>query len=632
MANRFQRIDGTAPIVDAAENTPPRVPKSVLPYEATKYGTAIVGALTPVDVMTTKPGEQFDINYNAVIELSNPMVRKCFNGFTIYFHTYYNRWSDLWEGAQNFIDRGRTGKITGTMPNAVAGIKVTTANRTDTYYMTTAGSLYDYLGVPPTHYNIDSPLEGFDTASKQYEGTLYKKTGESTTRFINALLPFMYQRIWRDKYAPQNLLQDNKNIFPENEDHFILPYNATNVATINYDKQAFIDGATPNDQNIIESTEQEAMNDLGNTDRYRMSSADNEKQFWLDCLRFRQYKGDYYTTASPFPNLIRGDTPILGDLATRTTNNATAPIVTTPNYRGPLTLGTTTDDTNYMVTTPSGSGATTGAPMYALIQTAVKQNILNTIEFNAIRALEAYTIFAERMARTSGQYNEMIYAQFGYNPHSPTREAQYIGGFKQEILFNTITQTSESGETPLGTQTTQGIGSGGTQYRRFTAPDYGYIITLMSIMPDTIYTNGQEYEVSIQNQSDVYFPIFNNLGPEAIKNKELFVSGNPTTDEDVFGYAERNHNDKARVNRAYGLLRLDHTQMDEYASRIQARRWKATPTLNNQFTTIDTRNYDNQIFTSYTEPQFTYAIQSNVKKRSPMPYTTEPAGLMPSAV
>lgn len=674
MANRYNRIDGTAPITDVAEMTRPNVPSSVFDYSCTKYGTTQIGALIPIDVMETIPGETYDINYNAMIEISNPLVRKLFNGYTAYIHTYYNRMSDLWEGAKNFIDRGRSGTITGQIPRMATRLEYIGDTHTEIVVEPqSVGGLLDYLGVQPRIYKPMAPIEGYngvynynnnnygyyretDPEHGQYTATIINDGAQYTTQApVNALIPFMYQRIWRDKYAPKNLLQNNKNLFPDNEDHFIIPYSAGTCYCIDYtnnmltesiidrtqeaEKQAILLTTKRSDISATEekwqnsSTNNEAYFDITNQ-RYFIDSEDTKAIIALDALRFRQFKGDVYTTASPFENMIRGDTPKLGNL--RSNYNHTW----VPTYIG-------LDTTNKAQATPTGSNnqytltgdknETQKQYIYGLLTDTNEKAILNQITMNTIRALEAYTIFAERMARTNGDYNEMIYSQFGYNPNTPTREAKYIGGFKMDMIFNTISQTSESSsESALGTQTQQGVGSGGTTYKRFTAPDYGYIMSIMSIVPDTVYAQGIEKHMSKANQSEMYFPIFNNLGPEAILNKELYLTGDVqhgnTEANKPYGYAERGYQYKARENRAYGLLRLDHETNDEFASRIQARRFTETPVLNNSFTSMDYKNIDKNIFSSTMDPQFTYAIQSNVKKRSPMPYVTEPAGLNPSAV
>lgn len=607
--NRFNRTDGTSPLVSVSEGTPPKVQETTFDYNATKYGTALIGALIPIDVMETNPSEQFDINYNLTLELVNPTVRKMLTGFKVYLHTYYNRWSDLWEGAKNFIDRGRSGKITGSIPSAVGKVSATGGT---TFRTETTGGLYDYLGIPPTRLYTTDNTQSYATKPEGTEGLV---NINNPTDYINALYPVMYQRLWRDKYAPKNLLQDNKNVFPDNEDHFILPYSATGVAVLDYNDPLY--GGTWNSS----TNEVSGVTDTG-TARYNINTT--TEKLWIDCLRFRQFNGDIFTTASPFPNMIRGDLPISDEsLEVQIKDRSNDEIKAYFNMTGHVV------NEEAVINNTTQTGYITGLNGNFVSGERYDMRTHLTIDFNLIRALEAYTVFGERMARTNGDYNSMIYAQFGYNPHNETREADYIGGMVMTTGQNTITQTSESATTPLGTQAGQQLATGGGNYKKFTAPDYGIIMTIMSIVPDTIYTQGIPKRMLCRNQSDVYFPIFNNLGPEPILNKELFVSGTQETDDDVYGYAERGYQYKSRQNEAHGMMRLNHTQATEYASRIFARRFTTTPQLNNAFTEMRPANIDWNIFSTSTDTPFIYTLQSNVFVRRPMPYITLPAGLTP---
>lgn len=608
--NRFTRTDGTSPLIDVSEGTKPKVEETTFDINATKYGSALIGALIPVDVMETNPGETFDINYNLSLELVNPTVRKMMTGFKVYLHTYYNRWSDLWEGAKNFIDRGRSGKITGSIPSAVGSFE-----KTGSVYRTeTTGGLYDYLGIPPTRfYNVDNTL----SFAAQTEGTTGLITVNNPTDYINALYPMMYQRLWRDKYCPKNLLQNNKNVFPDNEDHFILPYSATGVAIVDYTDPLY--GGTWNSTT-------NAVTGVTDVGTYRYNINTTTEKLWIDCLRFRQFNGDIFTTASPFPNMLRGDQPFSDTkLDIYSKDNSSTDIKMQYFAAGGYVngSGTAVASDTHVGNLYAQSGTYTSASKYQLYTKLA-------IDFNLIRSLEAYTIFAERMGRTNGDYNSMIFAQFGYNPHNETREADYIGGMVIATGQNTITQTSESATTPLGTQAGQQLAAGGGTYKKFTAPDYGIIMTIMSIVPDTIYTQGIPKRMLTRNQSDIYFPIFNNLGPEPILNKELFVSGTKATDDDVFAYAERGYQYKSRQNEAHGMMRLDHTNASEYASRIMARRFSTTPQFTNRFTEMQPANIDWNVFSTSTDTPFIYSLQSNVFVRRPMPYITLPAGLSPA--
>lgn len=637
--NRFERIDNTAPIVDVAENTTPETSKSTFDLNRKIVTQALPYAIIPIDCIPTLPNTEAFLNYDVQVTFRNPAVRKMLNGWRVYLHAYYNRNQDLWEGWNNFITKGRSGNISLKIPHL--------ATRINGNSPFTPMSLYNYLGYPSEYIPMVSKQGEPKITLDKTTGVRCANTKESSqyntptglahyeNTEITALKAVMYQKLWRDKYSPKNLLQDNKNLFPDNEDHFILSYNADEVRVIDYENE---------DKNIT-----------GNTDDKKYYTMDDpEKEVRIDCLRFRQFQGDRFTTASPFPEMLRGDIPNMelnidvSDLSTKLKidtsvteyGNAGNKSVTKKNIyekenratHAESSSGTTNfyqqDQGNYVMI-PTVTGSLVNGEMY-LTSSGTEENakIKSSITLSQLRSLEVFTIFAERMARTNGDYNEMIKAQFGYNPKTNNREAIYIGGSFQDIVLNSIYQTSEStDESKLGQQVAQGISASYNKLGHFKADDYGYIMVVMSIVPDTIYTTGISKLDTALTFEEQYFPIMNNLNAEPILNKELYVSGNEEKDNDLWGYAERFSEWKSRRNRASGFSELP-SNLDEYDSAlIMARRFSETPEYNADFVTGYPTNYSLDGFTSSEEPPFDVAIRQDINVMYPMPYVTIPQGL-----
>lgn len=639
--NRFERIDNTAPIVDVAENTTPETSKSTFDLNRKIVTQALPYAIIPIDCIPTLPNTEAFLNYDVQVTFRNPAVRKMLNGWRVYLHAYYNRNQDLWEGWNNFITKGRSGNISLKIPHLATRVK----NKSPFTPM----SLYNYLGYPSEYIpmvgkqsepkiTLDKTT-GVRCANTKEVSQYHTETGlahyENTE--ITALKAVMYQKLWRDKYSPKNLLQDNKNLFPDNEDHFILSYNADEVRVIDY-----------------ENEDKELPNGADTDDKTYYTLDDPTKEVRIDCLRFRQFQGDRFTTASPFPEMLRGDIPNMelnidiSDLSTKLKidtsvtefGNAGNKSVTKKNIyekenratHAESSTGTTNfyqqDQGNYVMI-PTVTGSLVNGEMY-LTSSGKEENakIKSSITLSQLRSLEVFTIFAERMARTNGDYNEMIKAQFGYNPKTNNREAIYIGGSFQDIILNSIYQTSEStNESKLGQQVAQGISASYNKLGHFKADDYGYIMVVMSIVPDTIYTTGISKLDTALTFEEQYFPIMNNLSAEPILNKELYVSGNEEKDNDLWGYAERFSEWKSRRNRASGFSELP-SNLDEYDSAlIMARRFSETPEYNADFVTGYPTNYSLDGFTSSEEPPFDVAIRQDINVMYPMPYVTIPQGL-----
>ncbi len=650
--DRFNRIDNTAPVIDVAENNTPTQKTSSFDLNQKKITQALPYSLIPIDCIPTLPNTELFLNYDVQVTFRNPAIRKMLNGWRVYLHAYYNRNSDLWEGWNNFITKGRSGNITLKIPHIKTRLK-----KGHTPF--TPMSLYNYLGYPsealPLKQNQSEPKPELD----KYTGVKLGKTTDIsqyaketklanyTNIEISALKAIMYQKIWRDKYSPKNLLQDNKNLFPDNEDHFILSYNADEVSTIDYEN---------------ENTEFEYSEDLDDLNYYTLN--DKDKKVRIDCLRFRQFQGDRFTTASPFPEMLRGDMPNMditlntNDIAENLNIRINGQEVTktdgTKEIKDPRSSINTTglltgkskelidytlkdnlyqnppewNDNGRYATIQVGKDATS----LVLLGTATSQEettkVQSSITLSQLRSLEVFTLFAERMARTNGDYNEMIKAQFGYNPKTNNREAIYIGGSYQDIILNSIYQTSEStNNSALGQQVAQGISASYNKLGHFKADDYGYVMVIMSIVPETIYTTGISKLDTSLSFEEQYFPIMNNLSAEPILNKELYVSGEETKDNDVWGYGERFSEWKSRRNQVSGFSELPNTISEYDSALVMARRFDKTPELNANFVTAYPSNYSLDGFTSDEEPPFDVAIRADVNAYYPMPYATIPQGL-----
>lgn len=605
--DRFTQLDNSNPIVDPLKSTKIDVPRSSFNYSRMVYMNGLFGALMPFDVIRTVPNEDYNISYDILAKLRNPLVRPLLTGCRIYVHTYYSRCSDLWEGANNFFTKGRSGQIQLELPHLKHVISYD--GQQDTFTPLAPSS---YMGLPVCYYDSSkSALDSYKPVTINVKNSIYKVPDK-----INALPFVMYARIARDKYFPKNLLFKNANIYPENEEHFILPYSATEVCTMDYNN--------PQNSNFVA--------------QMNLSIPQNNTE-WKMCLNtmyFRQFKGDEFNTGSPFKDLIRGDAPTINIsdiVASVDASNVVGDDFSTPD-------GVITSATSTIYVAPHINGSTVDSALNTFQNDVAGRNELKSVleklkvnatvngslNLNDFRALEAYTIFMERNARTDGDYNSLIKAQFGYDPKVKNKEAIYIGGTYQDMVFSDVTQVSQSSDdSPLGSRAGQGISASSGYIGKFHSPDYGYIMSIMSIIPDTVYTQGTERMWTELEQNAQYFPILNNLSPEPILNKQLYADGN--NDDDIFAWSERFQSYKVRSNKALNFLSLPIEKATYDTSQIMARRFNSLPTLSADFVTCSPDNVDMSPFSVVDEPPFDISVACRVDKVSPMPYVSVPGGL-----
>ena len=182
----------------------------------------------------------------------------------------------------------------------------------------------------------------------------------------------------------------------------------------------------------------------------------------------------------------------------------------------------------------------------------------------------------ERDARGGTRYIEILKSHFGVtSPDARLQRPEYLGGNRVPINVNQVIQQSGTG---AGADTPQGTVVGMSQttdinhdfIKSFT--EHGYIIGVMVARYDHTYQQGIERHWSRKTRFDYYWPVFANIGEQAVLNKEIFAQGS-AKDNEVFGYQEAWSDYRYKPNRVTGEMRSAYEQSldvwhlaDDYAS------------------------------------------------------------------
>lgn len=182
----------------------------------------------------------------------------------------------------------------------------------------------------------------------------------------------------------------------------------------------------------------------------------------------------------------------------------------------------------------------------------------------------------ERDARGGTRYIEVLKSHFGVtSPDARLQRPEYLGGNRVPINVNQVIQQSGTGagaDTPQGTVVgmSQTTDSNHDFIKSFT--EHGYIIGVMVARYDHTYQQGIERHWSRKTRFDYYWPVFANIGEQAVLNKEIFAQGTAKDDE-VFGYQEAWSDYRYKPNRVTGEMRSAYEQSldvwhlaDDYAS------------------------------------------------------------------
>ncbi len=169
----------------------------------------------------------------------------------------------------------------------------------------------------------------------------------------------------------------------------------------------------------------------------------------------------------------------------------------------------------------------------------------------------------ERDARGGSRYIEILKSHFGVtSPDARLQRPEYLGGNRVPININQVIQQSGTGtgaNTPQGTVVgmSQTTDSHADFIKSFT--EHGFIIGVMVARYDHTYQQGLDRMWSRKDRFDYYWPVFANIGEQAVKNKEIYAQGN-NKDDEVFGYQEAWADYRYKPNRVTGEMRSAYTQ------------------------------------------------------------------------
>lgn len=294
---------------------------------------------------------------------------------------------------------------------------------------------------------------------------------------------------------------------------------------------------------------------------------------------------DYFTSALPWPQKFQAATvPLLGlvpisGIGSNVATASTGPFANVRETGGNIQTWPFYKNANTGDQYIEYSAATGAFPMvYGDLSAATGMDI------NQLRQAFLVQQLVERDARGGTRYVELIRSHFGVvNPDFRLQRPEYIGGGQTPLIITPIAQTAPdftAEGSVVGALGATGTAAG--QHRAsYAATEHGYIIGLINVRSELSYQQGLARHWSRSTRYDFYWPALAGLGEQAILRQEIYCTGVPANDVQVFGYQERWQEYRTRQSAVTGYFRsnisgtLDMWHLAQY--------FGSAPTLNGSF-------------------------------------------------
>ena len=169
-------------------------------------------------------------------------------------------------------------------------------------------------------------------------------------------------------------------------------------------------------------------------------------------------------------------------------------------------------------------------------------DLANADGANPIDVRRAWGIqrFMENAARYGSRYPEKL-RQLGSNYQGLLERPEFLGGGSQAIDFSEVLQTAnDASDRDFGIGDMYGHGMASMRTNKFARriDESGYVMSLLSVRPKTIYQDGVDREWLKLDREEFHDPFLEEIGMQPLYNGELDLDHSAGPRE-VFGYTDR---------------------------------------------------------------------------------------------
>jgi len=282
------------------------------------------------------------------------------------------------------------------------------------------------------------------------------------------------------------------------------------------------------------------------------------------------WEKDYFTSSRPWEQKGPSITLPLG---------TSAPVKTTTYSKSPAnsttapTIGVQASD-KALFFANDGEAYNAGRAVFADLTGA------SAITVNLLREALALQRYEEARARYGSRYTEYLRYLGVRSSDARLQRPEYLGGGKQMIQFSEVLQTAEGNDddTFVGEMRGHGVGALRSNRYRRSFEEHGYVISMLSVRPKTIYAQGLSRTWNRRTKEDFWQVELQHIGQQEVLNKEVYASH--TTPDGKFGNQDRYDEYRRQESTVAGEFRT--TELNYWH---MAREFASDPALNASFVT-----------------------------------------------
>lgn len=284
------------------------------------------------------------------------------------------------------------------------------------------------------------------------------------------------------------------------------------------------------------------------------------------------WEKDYFTSARPWTQKGPEITLPLGADAPVVSDGSGVPTFVVPTT-SPSALNTTAGGSNIITGVSQASSA---AMAWSDPNLKADLSAATAASINDLRLAFALQRYEEARARYGSRYTEYLRYLGVRSSDARLQRPEYLGGGRQTIQFSEVLQTGPD-TSDEGVANMLGHGISAVRSNRFQRffEEHGYIFSLMSVLPKTMYAQALHKTWIRRTKEDFWQRELQHIGQQEVLNQEVYaLSAGPYA---VFGYQDRYDEYRRMESGIAGDFRstLDHWHY--------ARIFASAPSLNADF-------------------------------------------------